>query len=134
MITVKTKFQRVLNLDIYVGIMSTNSAFEVPLVQDDTGPKLQFKVQDNAGTPIAVSGMGVNFYLRGTFDKANGNRGHEACSSVDFSQGLWAYTLQEGDVSAVGTYFGDIEVGYPDGTVETAYEAIRFLVRSHNKS
>ena len=134
MITVNTKFQRIVNLEIYVGIMSTNTAFEVPLVQDDTGPRLQFKVQDNSGAPIAVSGMGVNFYLRGAFDPSHGNRGHEACSSVDFNTGLWSYSLQEGDVSATGTYFGDIEVAYADGNVETAYEAVRFLVRGNNKA
>lgn len=131
---IKAIFSRLVQVEVNVG-MSSN-AFEVPLVRGDTGPRLRFTITDDTGTPIAVSGSGsgVRLFMQRVQDEAHANPGHEACSGFDVANGQWDYSLQSGDVSAAGTYFGDIEISYSDGTVETAPEAVRFLVRENHKS
>lgn|GEM_PF-4978473 len=134
MINVIATFRNVLNLEVQLSVMS-NTAHEVPLVQGDTGPRLRFSVKDESGSPIAVSGVGagVRLYLRKHGDDGNSNLGHEPCSAFDVAQGEWDYDLQPGDVSAAGTYWGDVEIAFDDGRRETAFEAVRFLVREKTR-
>jgi len=133
MISINGYFNRTVTFDAYVGTMSSNLCFETPLVAGDTGPRLLFNVKDAAGAPITVSGMAVNLYMRRYGNSTHSNTGHEGCSGLDPSNGIWIYSLQNGDVSAAGTYFADLEIVYDNGVVETAYEAVRMLVRDNNK-
>lgn len=131
---IKTIFSRL--VEVVVAIGANTNAFEVPLVQGDTGPRLRFNLLDDTGTPIAVSGAGsgVKLYLQRVADGTHSNPGHEACSAFDVGNALWDYYLQPGDVSAAGTYFADVTIAFSDGTVETAPAAVRFLVRESNKA
>lgn len=133
MINVTCRFQRTVNLEVYVGTMSSNTAFEVPLVQDDTGPNLRLTVHDQAGQAIAVSGMLVNFYLRRYDQDGPVNAGHTSCIVFDQAAGQWDYNFAPGDLAELGSHWGDLEVTYPSGVKETAYEAVRFQVRRGNK-
>lgn len=122
-----------LNLEVTFAMF--NTAHEVPLVAGDTGPRLRFVLKDEAGAAVAVSGAGssVSLYLRRHGEDASSNAGHEGCSAFDVPQGQWTYELQAGDVSAAGTYWGDVQVQYEDGRKETAFEAVRFLVRPRGR-
>lgn len=133
MINVKCRFQRVVNLEAYFGAMSSNTAFEVPLVQNDTGPALRFTLLDAAGEAIAVSGLAVNFFLRRDDLDGPVNAGHTACIAFDPAAGRWDYAFEAGDLAELGTHWGDLEITYPSGVKETAYEAVRCLVRRNNK-
>lgn len=130
---IKAIFGRLVQIEVIVRMNS--NVFEVPLVQGDTGPRLRFSLLDDTGVPVGVSGAGcgVKLYLHRVQDECHSNLGHESCSAFDVTNALWDYGLQTGDVSATGTYFGDVEITYSDGTVETAPQAVRFLVRENNK-
>ena len=132
--TIKAIFKRVVKVEAFFGVMSTNTAFEVPLVAGDSGPKLQFTLLDEDQIPIAVSGVGsgVSLFLRRFQEHSRSNGGHEGCSGIDVAGGVWTYDLKDGDVSGSGTYFGDVQIRYSNGVVETAFEAVRFLVRPSN--
>lgn len=122
-----------LNLEVTFSMF--NTAHEVPLVAGDTGPRLRFALRDEAGLPVAVSGggAGVSLHLRRHGADEGSNAGHEDCAAFDVTQGQWTYDLQPGDVSAAGTYWGDVRVAYEDGRTETAFEAVRFLVRERGR-
>lgn len=134
--TVKCRFQKTVNLEVYFQTMSSNTAFEIPLVVGDTGPVLRINLLEALDTPILVSGAGqVNFYMRRFQKSPHTNLGNEACDAVDVANGIWDYHFGAGDVSGgAGTYFGDVEIIFDDGTKETAFEAVRFLVRDNNKA
>ena len=128
---IKTYFTRVAMAEVILSM--SGNGFEIPLVQGDTGPKIRLTLVDDSGTPVAVSGAGqVKLYMAQP-GLSHSNAGHEACVAYDAPNGLWDYNLEPGDVSAAGTYFGDIEIEFDDGTIETAPDAVRFMVRENNK-
>jgi len=123
-------FNQTLNVCVVVGRMSNSS---ISLVQNDTGPKLQFSIKDCNGDPITSGVSGVFFHIK-KFCGEKTNTGHELTSGVNVSTGLYEYCLSGGDVSAAGTYFGDVEIQYDNGRCETGFEAVRIFVRQTNKS
>lgn len=133
MLKIKALFHRLLSVE--VRLRMDGNAFDYPLVAGDTGPKIRFNLLDEDGNPVLVSGTGsgVKLFLKQPHRSPHSNSGHEGCSAFDVVSGLWDYSLQPGDVCGAGTYFADVEATYSDGVVETAYEAVRFLVRSSNK-
>lgn len=133
MINITCRFQRTVNLEVFVGTMSSNTAFEVPLVQDDTGPNLRLTLHDAQGAVVSVSGLLVNFYLRRYDQDGPVNAGHTSCVAFDPSAGQWDYSFAPGDLAELGAHWADVELTYPGGAKETAYEAVRFQVRRGNK-
>lgn len=125
-------FNRILDIEAMVGRMS-NAAFQHELVKDDTGPKLRFHLMDSAGTAMNISGQEVMFYLKRTGEASHVNVGHEACSGFDMANGIVDYSFVSGDLGNVGTYWGDVQIHYEDGSRETGFESVRFLVRDNNK-
>ena len=124
-------FTRIIEICAKVGAMA-NASGDLNLVAGDTGPKLRFLLKDCDGNLIIEGVSGVNFYIK---KYCNGctNTGHESVSGINVSGGVWQYCLEPGDVSAAGTYFGDLEILYDDGKVETGFSPVRILVRENNK-
>lgn len=124
-------FTKIAEIPIRVGELSGASQ-QIQLVQGDTGPKLRFTLKDCEGNLITDGISGVNFYIKQFCSEACTNEGHTAVSGVNVSGGLWQYCLQPGDVSAAGTYFGDVSITYDSGIIETGFDAVRMLVRKAN--
>ena len=124
-------FNQYVNLCVRVGALSQTG--QVALVQGDTGPKLNFTLK-NCDGDILVSGVsGALFHLR-PYCGPKSNCGHEdMASGVSLGPGVWQYCLEPGDVSIVGSYFGDVEIFYFDGTFETGFEPVRIFVRESNR-
>lgn len=135
MITVPLLFHRVLTLEAWMGGMSGagGTGIQNTLVKNDTGPQLKFILKDTEGALIATSGLIVELFLKQYHEETHVNVGHEACSAYSIADAQYVYDLQDGDLSGTGTYFGDVRVTYPSGKKETAYQAVRFLVRDHNQ-
>lgn len=126
-------FERFYNLFIRMGALS-NSGQQINMVQGDTGPILTFFLRDCDGNIIS-NVSGVNFYLKqhcGT--GCPSNMGHTQVSGVNVSGGEWRYFFEPGDTSGVGIYFGDLEIVYDSGIVETGFDAVRLNVRKNNKT
>jgi hypothetical protein len=124
-------FNRVIDICVRVGSLS-NASQQIQLVQGDTGPKLQFTLKDCAGNIIDSGVSGVNFYLK-KYCGPCVNTGHTSVSGVNVSGGLYSYCLVSGDTVSAGTYFGDVEITYDNGKVETGFDAVRILIRKNNK-
>ena len=122
---------KILNLDVIASSMGC-TANQYGLVQNDTGPQLQFNLKDCDGYAINVSGATVKSFLKHVCATSHINLGHEGCSGVDPVNGVVSYNFLAGDLSGAGTYFGDIQIDYGNGVVETNIEAVRFLVRESN--
>lgn len=132
MLTIPVKFNRVIDVTLLVGKMSSAS-FQNTLVQGDTGPRVLFKLLDSDGQILNVSGYSVNFYLKRTGESQHVNVGHEACSGYDVENGEVIYDFVSGDLNTPGTYFGDVQIDDLNGRRETGFEVVRFLVRESNK-
>lgn len=130
MAAITVYFHRAYEICARVGSMSSSS--QINLVQDDTGPKLNFTIKDCEGNVIDAGVSAVWFHLK-RYCGTKTNCGHEATSGVDPSNGKWSYCLSGGDISGVGTYFGDVEIIYDSGLRETAFESVRVYVRPGNK-
>jgi len=130
MAAIDVYFKQTVQVCVVVGRMSNAS---INLVQNDTGPKLQFTIKDCKGDLITEGVSAVSFHLR-KFCGDKTNCGHELTSGVNVAAGLYEYCLSGGDVSAVGTYFGDVEIQYDNGLCETGFEAVRVFVRESNKA
>jgi len=127
-------FNKSISIIMRVGAMSNVGQFN--LVRNDTCPKLKFIIKDCDGNilkPSTDGVSGVNFYLRRSCDDIASNCGHVGTSGLDPENGLWCYSLSAGDISGVGTYFGDLEIIYDNGCSETGFEPIRIYVRDDNK-
>lgn len=128
-------FHKSLTIEAVVARMGCNRV--INLVKCDTGPKLNFELKDCTGLTPLTGVSAAFFYMSrvecGDANCHNSNEGHEGLSGVDIPNGKWTYILQPGDVSAAGTYFGELSVIYDDGLVETAFQPVRIYVRESCK-
>jgi len=132
MSSISVYFNKMVNICARVGAMS-NASQQINLVQNDTGPKLRFTIKDCEGDIIGSGVSAVLFHLA-PFCGSKTNCGHEATSGVDVANGIYDYCLSGGDISGVGTYYGEVEIIYDSGKVETAFEPVRIAVRATNKA
>ena len=129
---IEVKFQRVIEIEAVVGRMG-NAAYQHTLVQNDTGPVIQFACKKVDGSALDLSGATVEFLIRRADAESHVNVGHEACSGVDLANGRVAYQFQPGDLSGVGSHFGDLRVIFDSGERETGFDPVRLLVRKSNE-
>ena len=129
MIKIEAYFKKVAVIDVRFAMR--NQTFLLPLVVNDTAPKLQFRCRDDEGTPIDLSGKQVDFYMRraNAEERANSSTG---CTVTNASGGVAEYVFQPEDLNETGTFFGDLSIT-EGSTIETASDAIRFEVRDGNK-
>lgn len=108
-----------------------NIDFEVPLVEGDNGPLIEFLIVDEENEPVDLSGKTVGFVFKraGEFEAVNGAA--SGCSALE-ETGKAVYAFGANDLSKPGTYFGDLVVS-ASGVSETASDAVRFVVRPSNK-
>ena len=129
-IDLNVTFNRVIDYIIRIG-MGVNE-FTSNLVKNDTGPKLRFHLKDASDNPINLTGKQVKFFLKLNGAQDPSNMGHESCAIEDANNGVAVYNFITGDLAAVGTYFGDVQL-IEGGVVETCPKFCRLIVRDNNQ-
>lgn len=90
------------------------------ITQDDTNPPLESQLTDG-GVPIDLtSANDVEFHMEDEFEQSvvNDNLAGNV-NLVDASKGKVEYVWKSSDTSDVGTYFGEWQVEYNNGSFET---------------
>ena len=125
----QAKFHRVLQIRARFGM--DNITFDLPVVQDDTGPTLEFECLDRDANVVDLTGKTVKFYMKkGGFLGSTVNPSPN-CVVTDAANGKAQYTFSAGDLAEPGTYFGDLVI--EDSQTETAFDVVRLVVRQSNK-
>lgn len=105
---------------------------EIYMVKNDLGPDLEFNVVDCNDQPVDLTGKTAKFFLKRYCLKDAVNVLHPDCTITDALNGKAVYKFQPGDLTEIGTYFGDFQVSNVSGYLETAPEAVRIIVRETN--
>ena len=126
---VTSVFNRVVNRTVRFDVKNTD--FEVELVAGDSAPKIYFTCVGSDGLPINLSGANVFFAFKQPGDIAAVNA-DKSCDVTAPLSGVAVYSLKPADILRPGTYFGDVYIA-SGPIVETAPDAIRFVVRGSNK-
>lgn len=87
--------------------------------QNDTLPALTASLEDFAGAKVNLSqATGVRFHLV-TSDGLFTTKVNAAAAITDVANGGVSYTWQSADTSTPGAYYGEWEVTFVSGQVET---------------
>ena len=104
------------------------------LVQNDTGPQLLLTLKDtNTGLPLDLSRLGteVQFNFASSTDAETkavipmfpGPNAALGQVMLDWTAGT------SGVMDTVGTYYGEVQVTWPDGRIQTTPAKLKFRVR-----
>ena len=85
--------------------------------QNDTSPSIQGTVKDPDGVAVVVSGATVRFHMWGKYNKTA--KVDAAGSIVDGPNGVVKYDWSAADTDTTGTYSGEFEITFIDGSVQT---------------
>lgn len=101
------------------------------LVQGDTGPQIKVTVtRDETGEVVDMSGATVYLKLK----KKNSSTVLLTLTATDvgtnLEEGVAIFVFADGDLDIdPGSYEGEIEINFSDGSVESIYELIEFFIR-----
>lgn len=122
-------------------------AEKIKLVQGDTRPALVVSLTDqNSGAPLGINGATCRLYFRALGDTtilatlvgvtipgivlADGTLNFNAPYNLSGSGGRVQFNWGSTDLDQeAGDYEGEIEVTFPDGTVQTVYDKLKFKLR-----
>ena len=98
----------------------------INIVEDNTAPAISLTLK-REGVPIDVTGCDVALIIA----KGNTitNAGHQDCTLVTPSSGLVQYEPQAGDFPSAGNYKADIQITYPNLSVERLYDQLKLKAR-----
>lgn len=104
------------------------------MVQNDTGPPVEFEAKNPDGTARDLTGATVRFKIK---HPTNGTRTNDTgtqnqCVITDAVNGKCRYDFAAGQVPDVGMYNCDLEITDSAGRVETEYKITRIKVRAEN--
>jgi hypothetical protein len=94
--------------------------------QNDTSPVLRANLEDASGTAINLAGSSVRFHMR--FARSGVTKVDAAATIIDGENGIVDYQWIAPDTDTNGTFQGEFEVTYSDGSVETFPNDGYFLV------
>ena len=97
--------------------------------QGDTRPVLNFQITNDQDPPqpINLAGILVFFTLKKNQDTSY--KFKRECMHIDDPNGLAGFNWQAGDFDVAGRYKGEVELNYPDGTVQSQVTPFDFNVR-----
>lgn len=122
-------------------------AEKIKLVQGDTRPALVVSLTDqNSGAALGINGATCRLYFRALGDTAilatlvgvtlpgivlaDGTLSFAAPYNLSGSGGRVQFNWGSTDLDQqAGDYEGEIEVTFPDGTVQTVYDKLKFKLR-----
>lgn len=104
------------------------SSETIYLVQGDTKPEIIVSLTDNDGVPLDVTGATVRMKFKQAdalvlTDTLIATPINAATGQIQFP---WKPTTLQ---TAPGTYLGEVEITYADGSIHTVYDVQRFVVR-----
>jgi len=105
------------------------------LVQNDNRPDQPFTIYDDTGTVVNLTGCTVKFFFRNDNSHIVVNLAHATMTLTDAANGIVKYVwdnhapLAPFDLATAGEYTAEIEVTFPDGTVETVRDTFAYHVR-----
>ncbi len=86
--------------------------------ENDTGSSFQKTLEDENGAAVDVTGATVRFTMTSALDGTV--KISEAAATIDDAvNGLVSYTWAAGDLDTPGDYFGEFEVTFSGGDVQT---------------
>lgn len=122
-------------------------AEKIKLVQGDTRPALVVSLTDqNSGAPLGLNGCTCVLFFRevgvpailatltGTtlpgIVQSDGTLSFTAPYNLSGAGGRVQFNWGQGDLNQpAGDYEGEIQITFPDGTVQTVYDLLKFKVR-----
>lgn len=122
-------------------------ADKIKLVQGDTKPALVISLTDeNSGAPLGINGATCRVYFRAVGETAilatltgntipgrvleDGTLDFAAPYNLPGSGGRVQFNWATGDLDQPsGDYEGEIEITFPDGTIQTVYDLLKFKLR-----
>lgn len=119
----------------------------IKLVSGDTRPQIVVDLKDQDGNAINISGGTVRMYFRkagetnllqtivGTlltgFRNEDGTLITDAPYNVAGAGGRASFSWPAGSLNVdAGSYEGEVEITFPDATIQTVYEKLKFKVRA----
>ena len=99
------------------------------LVQSDTGPQIQATVTRDS-TEVDISDATTKMHFRKKYTETVLFSNTSVAGSSDASNGIAIFVFTEGQLDLdAGDYEGEVEVVFNDGTRETIYETLSFVLR-----
>jgi hypothetical protein len=87
------------------------------LKKNDTSPILQTTITDAANNAVDLTGSSVRFHMKRY--GASTAKVDAAATIYDEENGIVRYAWQSSDTDTGGSFIGEFEVTYSDGTIET---------------
>lgn len=84
---------------------------------NDTSPKLAVTLQDANSVPVNISGATVRFHMKAF--GATSLKTDAPMTITNATGGIVQYSWVAADTNLAGTYYGEVEVTYPDSSIET---------------
>lgn len=102
---------------------------KIELTQNDYNYKLSFALEDSSGNAVDLSSDidNIKFKVQNITDKDETLKVDQTMAVEDEVNGKVSYTVQQGDFDKVGEYYGEIEVNYSSGGVETFDRFILYI-------
>lgn len=98
----------------------------------DTAPNLPITCTYDDGSVVDLSGATVRFKISNSDTGTRTNDAHNSCSVTSATGGLCTYDLAAGDIPSAGTYYGDTEVTFGTGEVQTQKQSQILVVLAKN--
>lgn len=102
----------------------------IKLVHGDTRPQIQVTLTDNTtGAPITISGATprLKFRAAGSTTLLTTLVG----TVTDGANGVAVFAWTTGSLNVdAGSYEGEIEITFADGTIQTVYDVLKFKLRA----
>lgn len=99
----------------------------IKLVQGDTRPSLEFTITKE-GTAVDLTGATVKFYMKNSSTGAVKING-ATCSILDTVNGVCQYNWTTNDTDTAGSYAGEVEVTFPNGSIQTGFKQLSITIR-----
>jgi hypothetical protein len=101
------------------------------LVKDDTAPQIKATItREDTGAVVNMSGGTVKLKFREKNSSTILFTLTASTAGDNLQNGIAIFVFGSGDLSvSPGDYEGEIELTHSDGTVETIFELLKFLVR-----
>jgi len=85
--------------------------------QNDTSPDFQRTLLDSDGVAVPLTGATVRFHM---YDQMRTTAKIDGAATItDAANGVVVYSWAAGDTDTTGWYWGEFEVTFSDGSIET---------------
>jgi hypothetical protein len=101
----------------------------IPLVQGDTRPVLNFTIVDNQEPPVAINLTGHKVSFNFKKKTSATYKFKRELLHIDDPNGRVGLNWVAGDLAESGAFQGEVEIVFPNGTIQTQAKAFTLIVR-----